>query len=850
MPDILTFPVSNPSLRRDEILSRAVKILDSTTDVVAMMDLSGCLLYLNATGRHLLGIKRDEPLGRRTLAELQPTWAYEIVLQDAFPDAIIGGSWSGETALLSANGTELPVLQVVLAHAGENGQGEFLSTICRDITDRKQKELERIEWANRYDAAIRASGQVVFDWNTNDGKITYGGDTGSLLGFPIEELEGGIGRLRKIVRPDDLPAFDTAVENVILTRDPLRHEFRAIRRDSTEIIVQARGCFFLDRQGSIGRMVGFLKDVTVEKTSELKILHSNERLEQRVAERTAELERANQELKSSALRQEAVARLGQNALAGVGLDMLMLEAVNTVRERLPVDCTSLLEFDGQAGHFRCLAEAGWPTPETPASIPAGDESQSGYTLRMGVPVVSADLENETRFRVSESVRQAGAKSGLTVCIKTGEKSFGVLAVFSLRRRDFATDEINFVQTIANVITTAIERHHAEKTIRSAQADAETANRAKSEFLSRMSHELRTPLNAVIGFTQLLGMEDATERQKESIGHISRAGRNLLDLINEVLDVARLDAGRVQFNVETVDVLELLRELVNATAPAAAKRRIEVRIAKPDGEEPFVMADRERLKQVMLNLHSNGVKFNREGGSITLAVARVDGMKWRISVTDTGAGIPQEKISRLFVPFERLGTPEGGIEGGTGLGLALCQRLVRGLNGRIGVTSTVGVGSTFWVELPGAEVAPTPAALSEAGEDAGPSQSVAEKMHKVLYIEDDPTNFCLLERILASRKDIKLLSALQGHLGLAIAREQKPDLILLDMNLPDMTGEQVLRTLKGARATDAIPVIAVTGELPGEREHELNALGITSILFKPYKVTEITALMGRVLPVKN
>ena len=532
------------------------------------------------------------------------------------------------------------------------------------------------------------------------------------------------------------------------------------------------------------------------------------------------------------------------------LDKLMREAVNAVREMMPADCTSLLEFDEQQGHFRCLAEAGWPNPETPATIPGGGESQSGYTTRLGVPVISDDFENETRFHVSDSVRQAGAKSGLTVCIKTGEKSFGVLAAFSLRRRVFAKDEVNFVQTIANVITTAIERHHAEEKIRSAQADAEAANRAKSEFLSRMSHELRTPLNAVIGFTQLLGMEEATERQKESISHISRAGRNLLDLINEVLDVARLDAGRVKFNVETVDVLELLRELINATAPAAAKRRIEVRIVKPDGEEPFVMADRERLKQVMLNLHSNGVKFNQEGGSITIAVARADGMKWRISVTDTGAGIPREKISRLFVPFERLGTPEGGIEGGTGLGLALCQRLVSALNGRIGVTSTVGLGSTFWVELPAAEAAPKPISVHKPGDHAPPPPAVEEKTHKVLYIEDDPTNFCLLERILASRKDIKLFSALQGRLGLAIAREQKPDLILLDMNLPDMTGEQVLRTLKASPSTSAIPVIAVTGELPGEREHELKALGIASILFKPYKVTEITTLLARALPVKN
>ena len=553
------------------------------------------------------------------------------------------------------------------------------------------------------------------------------------------------------------------------------------------------------------------------------------------------------------MRQEAVARLGQNALAGVELDKLMQEAVNTVREMIPADCASLLEFDEQHGYFRCRAEVGWPNPETPATIVGGDESQSGYTLKTGTPVISVDFDAETRFRVSDSIRSSGAKSGLTACIKTGGKSLGVLGVFSLQRRDFSKDEVNFVQTIANVITSAIERHQTEEKIRTAQADAEAANRAKSEFLSRMSHELRTPLNAVIGFAQLLGMEESTERQKESISHISRAGRNLLDLINEVLDVARLDAGRVQFNMEAVDVVELVHELSNATIPAAEKRKIAILTDRMDGEIPFVMAGRERLKQVMLNLLSNGVKFNREGGTLTLSITRPENAVWRVGVTDTGSGIPREKISRLFVPFERLGTPEGGIEGGTGLGLALCQRVMRALNGRIGVASTVGVGSTFWIELPATPAPSSRAPISRVQTIDLPnvtttSARTAAKFHTVLYIEDDPTNFCLLERILTPRKDIKLLSALLGRQGLAITREQKPDLILLDMNLPDMSGEQVLRTLKGSKSTDRIPIIAVTGELPGQREHELRALGISDTLFKPYKVSEITELLERVLPV--
>ena len=848
MSDLATLPAPVFSHHSEEISERSRKILEATTDVVAMTDADGRLLYLNATGRRLLGLTQDESLGQSTLSALQPPWACEVVMHDAIPTSLASGSWSGETALLSGNGTELPVLQIVLAHKGMAGDVEFFSTVCRDITDRKQKELESIEWANRYDAAVRASGQLVFDWDTVSDAIIYRGDTGQLLGIAPSAMGARLADLHALMHPEDRPGFDEAIEEALLTRNPFYHEFRAVRPYSTEIIIETQGCFFLNRKGQLNRAVGFLRDVTKERESARIRQLANEDLEQKVKNRTADLQQANNALERGEGRQALIAKLGLSALSGIPADKLMSEAVNAVCEMLPADCSSLLQFNGTEGVFHCLAEAGWPAPETSPTIPALEDSQSSYTLRIGAPVIAPDLENETRFRVSESVRAAGAKSRLTVCIKTGESAFGVLTAFSLARTDYSSDDVNFVQAIANVLATAIERRNAEEQIRQAQSDAEVANRAKTEFLSRMSHELRTPLNAVLGFTQLLEMEEHTERQSESITHISRAGRNLLDLINEILDIARLDAGRVKFNMETVDVMELLRQVVTATLPAAAKQKIELRIAETGGEEPFVSVDRERLKQVLVNLLSNAVKFNQDGGSITLAVARMDPGKWRISVTDTGIGIPQDKISRLFVPFERLGTREGGTEGGTGLGLALCQRLVRALDGRIGVASSPGLGSTFWVELPAAEVAPVQAAPS-ASRETGSSPEAGGEAHRILYIEDDSTNFYLLDRILASRKGIKLLSALRGELGLGMVREHRPELILLDMNLPDMSGEQVLRALKGDPATASIPVIPVTGDALGDRGRELTTFGITEVIQKPYRVAEIMALIDRLFPSK-
>ena len=690
----------------DDPHSRFARIFEATTDIVAMMDRSGRLLYLNAAGRRLLDLPETAVVAEHTLRDLHPEWAYEILVQEGLPSAQAAGSWSGETALLSAAGREYPVMQVVLSHVGVNGEVEFISTICRDISDDKQKELERIEWANRYNAAIRASGQVVFDWDTLSGEITYGGDFEKLIGFSSEEMSGGMERLRRVIHPEDLASFDVRIEIATMTRDPFEHTFRAYRKGGGEIILHAQGCFFLDRQGQIGRMVGFLKDVTRERLAERAIQSANERLEQRVTERTSELGRVNLELKNSALRQAAVSRLGQRALAGQSLGELMFDAAKTVREMLPCDCTSILHYDENEGVFKALAEIGWgPDDNHRRPILGGAHSMSGYTVQTGEAIVSNDLRRETRFQLSESVKAAGFRSGITACIKTGDRPLGVLASFTLQPREFSDDDVSFGQSIANVLTAAIDRYEADEAIRRARADAESANRAKSEFLSRMSHELRTPLNAILGFTQLLEMEEHTGNQAESIEHISRAGRNLLELINEVLDIARLDAGRVEFNVEPVDVLELLRETVSFSTPGASKRRITLRIAEAPGETPMVSSDRERLRQVLLNFLSNGIKFNHDGGSITLAVARINAGTWRISVTDSGMGIAQEKLARLFVPFERLGTREGGTEGGTGLGLALCQRLVTGLGGRIGVASSVGMGSTFWVELPVAEIMP-------------------------------------------------------------------------------------------------------------------------------------------------
>jgi PAS domain S-box-containing protein len=814
-----------------EAHARFTKILESTSDFVGMTSAGGLVLYLNAAGRELLGWPPDRTVAGVHFSTLVPAWVAEIIFEEGIPLAIREGTWAGETALLHADGREIPVSQVIISHRNAEGDLEFLSTIIRDISERKREEVARIEWANRYDAAIRASGQVLFDWDSASGEITYAGDLPRLIGYGVEEMAGGLDRLRSLIVPEDLPAFDEQVQHVIATRDPFQHAFRVIHRGGRTVHIEAKGYFFLDRLGQIGRMVGFFADITAQRLAEAELARAQEGLEARVAERTAELAQATELIQARALQTETVAQLGQRALAGMPVQDLLDDAARLVRQTLRVDFVSILELNPEGSRLIAIADDGWPTPER-GWAGVGHESQSGYTLLTGEPVIVEDASLETRFRISPYARDCRAVSSISVVIESNQAPHGVLIAFTKTRRAFTQDDVNFLQSMANVLTTSIDRRRAEESIRAAQAQAEAANRAKSEFLSRMSHELRTPLNAIIGFSQILEIEQPTPRQAESISHISQAGQHLLALINEVLDIARIETGRLALSPEPLETSSFLQQAVELIRPLAQRHEIDVVLDPSAQIERHVLADHQRLKQVLLNLLSNAVKYNRPHGHVLVACTPASG-RLRIQVTDTGLGIPPEKQERLFVPFERLGAEATGIEG-TGLGLALAQRIIQALDGQLGYETTMGEGSTFWIELPTAfppEPVPT-------GHDA----PAAPTTRKLLYIEDQDLNLRLVERILSHRPGCQLIPAMQGRLALDLAREHQPDVILLDLNLPDMNGEEVLRRLKADPSVAHIPVVMISADALGDRINTLLELGARGYLTKPYKLQEFLAVL--------
>jgi PAS domain S-box-containing protein len=374
-------------------------------------------------------------------------------------------------------------------------------------------------------------------------------------------------------------------------------------------------------------------------------------------------------------------------------------------------------------------------------------------------------------------------------------------------------------------------------LESARSVADKANQAKSDFLSSMSHELRTPLNAILGFAQLMETDTPLPNpaQKESIEQILQAGSHLLDLINEILDLSMIESGRLSLAMEPVSLTEVMLECHAMIEPQAQKRGIRVSFPKVDSP-CFIDADRTRVKQVLINLLSNAIKYNQADGSVAVECSVSAPQRIRVSVRDSGGGLSQDKIAQLFQPFNRLGQ-EASAEEGTGIGLVVTKRLVELMGGSIGVESTVGQGSVFWIEL---VVAAAPQ-LSAGGalHAAAPLAPVrnGNASLTMLYVEDNPANLQLVVKIIARRPDLRLLSATNGTAGIEIARAAQPDVILMDINLPGMSGIKAMQILRADTTTAHIPVVALSANaMPRDIERGLQA-GFFRYLTKPIKVNE-------------
>lgn len=386
-----------------------------------------------------------------------------------------------------------------------------------------------------------------------------------------------------------------------------------------------------------------------------------------------------------------------------------------------------------------------------------------------------------------------------------------------------------------------EQKRIEHELRKTKEEAEEANAAKSEFLSRMSHELRTPLNAIIGFAQLADLDAETADEHENVEQILRASTHLLQLINEVLDISRIEAGNIPIFLKPVPLQLAGSETLGLVGPLAAEKNVRL---NQFACNYYVNADGQRIQQVLLNLLTNAIKYNKPGGEVTLTCRETPRDMLRLEVRDTGVGIENYELPQLFQPFQRLSATAETVEG-VGLGLVISQRLIRSMGGTIGVESEPGVGSTFWFELPLARSMPDAEAAPEPPVSARPQPFPADAK-TLLYIEDNLPNLKLIERILSHRPGIRMIAAQQGSMGLELARLHQPDLVLLDLHLPDMNGDQVLIWLRSDPRTTHIPVVLISADAIGSEIERLKQLGARAYITKPFQVQHFLQVLDEIL----
>lgn len=389
-------------------------------------------------------------------------------------------------------------------------------------------------------------------------------------------------------------------------------------------------------------------------------------------------------------------------------------------------------------------------------------------------------------------------------------------------------------SLSGTVQDITERKIIENNLREAKDEAERLSEAKSDFLSHMSHELRTPMNAILGFAQLLNMQQLTEKQHTSVDEIETAGQHLLALISDLLDLGRIEAGRTLVVLENVNLKEIIDEAVKITESLMHENNLSLTINCDTNYK--VIADTIRLRQVFVNLLSNATKYNRKGKTININCSNQDDVI-KIEVTDEGVGIASKMLNKLFVPFERLGAELTGVDG-MGIGLTLSKKLIEHMNGKIGVDSTLGQGSTFWVEIPMTKQRHIHADnIIDALNDK-------KNICSILYIEDNISNLSVVEQMLQYFDQLKLMSAHNGNYGIELAKEYKPDLILLDINLPDINGYQVLNVLRSNKITREIPVVALSADgLPINVQRGLEA-GFDEYLVKPLELDVLIETLNR------
>lgn len=767
---------------RLRLLERAI---EASASGISMADASRPdmpLIYVNPAFERITGYSRSEALGRNCRF-LHGKESDQPGLNEI--RAMLREARAGEALVRNyrKDGTAYwNDLRIAPVH-DEQGRLTHFIGISDDVTERRQAGDALRKSEERLRRSQHYANIGTWDWNIQSGKLICSERVGSLFGYRQIQPELSYQHFFMGVHPDDRQQVDEAINACLQQNTEFNIEFRCVWPDGTVRWLLERGDVVRGDDGVPLNMLGVVQDITDRKLAELKILEKQKRLV-----------------------------IFNHIIENVADAVITIDALGTISS-----------FN--------------PAAEKLFGYSFSEIINRKVNVLMPEPYCSEHDQYLARYMAGQSAAGIiGRQVELTGLNKDG-------AVFPLELTVTGM-EIDQNKHFVGILRDISERKQYEREMIAAKDQAEQANNAKSEFLSSMSHELRTPMNAILGFGQLLEIdEELSEDQADYVDEILKAGRHLLELINEVLDLSRIESGTINLSMETLSCTELITECLALVKPIA--QGLGIVINEPIIGGYVIRADRTRLKQVLLNLLSNAIKYNRPQGEVSVQTTRRDGLV-RLAVSDTGYGIAAARKQEVFQPFSRLGAEETDIEG-TGIGLTISRRLMEMMGGKIDMESEVGQGSTFWIELPEV-VSDHDAPANDAAEHAMTAEtaSASERRYTVLYIEDNPANLRLIAQIMGRNPQVQLITAHTPELGLELATARHPELILLDINLPGMDGYQVLSVLRSLDSAKKTPVIAISANAtPRDIERGMDA-GFDDYITKPIDVIHFLDVVDRLL----
>ncbi|MGZ4954950.1 MAG: PAS domain S-box protein [Methylobacter sp.] len=765
---------------RLRLLERAVEASASSISMADTNKPDMPLIYVNPAFEYITGYSRDEAIGRnaRFLQGKETDQPGLDEIRAALHEGRAGG------ALLRnyrKNGAPYwNELRIAPVH-DEQGRLSHFIDISDDVTERRNADDALIKSEERLRRSQRYANIGTWDWNIQTGTVICSERIGSLFGYPEGKREISFKCFLNGVHPDDRQKVIDAVDACVQQGAEYNIEHRCVWPDGTVRWLLERGDVVRSEDGAPLNMLGVVQDITKRKLVELK-----------------------------SLKQQARLVIFKHIIENVADGVITIDPAGIIRS-----------FN--------------PAAEKLFGYSAAEIVNRNVSLLMPEPYRSEHGRYLTLHNAGQFAGIIGRQLELPGQHKDG-------TIFQLELT-VTLMEIDKSKHFVGILRDISQRKQYEQEIIAARDEAESANNAKSEFLSNMSHELRTPMNAILGFGQLLEIDAGlNEDQADYVDEILKAGRHLLELINEVLDLSKIESGNINLSLEPLSCAELIAECLTLVKPIAQMQGITITdIAIGDY---VIFADRTRLKQVLLNLLSNSIKYNRPKGDVSIQSTVQDGLV-RLAVSDTGYGIPAARIQELFQPFSRLGAEDTDIEG-CGIGLTISRRLMKMMGGTIGMESEEGRGSIFWIELPQVDSGPGIQSCSLEQIRTSKAELGVEYRYTVLYIEDNSANLRLIAQILGRNPQFRLITAHNAELGLELVSAHHPDLVLLDINLPGMNGYQVLSVFRSLDSVKKTPVIAISANATPRDIERGMAAGFDEYITKPVDVMHFLETVNRLI----